>query len=52
MVIEMKKTLSDYIDSFCISHMAYTLHTDHDSLVSDMSKYGIEVAFDGMETEF
>ena len=32
--------------------MAYTLHTDHDSLVSDMNKYGIEVAFDGMETEF
>ena len=52
MVIEMKKTLSDYVDRFCISHMAYTLHTDHDSLVSDMNKYGIEVAFDGMETEF
>lgn len=52
MVIEMKKTLSAHVKRFCISHMAYTLHTNHETLVSDMKPYGIEVAYDGMETEF
>ncbi len=52
MVIEMKKTLSAYVKRFCISHLAYTLHNDHNTLVHDMRKHGIEVAFDGLETEF
>lgn len=51
MVEEMKKTLNPYIDRFMISHMAYTLHTDHETLVERMKPSGIEVAFDGMETE-
>lgn len=51
MVEEMKKTLDPYIDRFMISHMAYTLHTDQESLVERMKPSGIEVAFDGMETE-
>ena len=52
MVIEMKKALAPHVKRFCISHMAYTLHTDHKTLASDMEKYGIEVAYDGMETDF
>lgn len=52
MVIEMKKTLSSHIKRFCISHMARTLHDNHDALSKDMAKHGIEVAFDGMITEF
>lgn len=52
MVIEMKKSLEKYIDRFCISHMAKTLHGDHESLAEQMKKYDIEVAFDGFETEF
>ena len=52
MVIEMKKTLLPYIKRFCISHMAYTLHDSHEKLASDMKKYDIEVAFDGMVAEF
>lgn len=52
MVAEMKKTLEPYIKRFCISHMARTLHTDHDTLAEEMAKIGIEVAYDGMKTEF
>ena len=48
MVIEMKKTLAPYVRRFAISHMARTLHTDHETLVRDMAKHGIEVAYDGL----
>ena len=51
MVEEMKKTLDPYIKRVMISHMAYTLHTDHETLVERMKPSGIEVAFDGLETE-
>lgn len=52
MVIEMKKTLSENIKRFCISHMAYTLHDEHEKLVRDMKKHNIDVAYDGMIIEF
>ncbi len=52
MIIMMKNTLEKYIKEFCISHMAKTLHTGHNELAAEMRKYGIEVAFDGMEKEF
>ena len=52
MVIEMKKTLEQNIKRFCISHMAYTLHDDHATLVADMKKHGIDVSYDGMTIEF
>lgn len=51
MVIEMKKSLKQYVKRFCISHMAYTLHSEHKTLVSEMEKYDIDVAFDGLEIE-
>ena len=51
MVLEMKKSLEKYIGSFCISHMARTLHTDHETLSEKMSRHGVTVAYDGMETE-
>lgn len=49
MVLEMQKTLSAYVGTFCISHMARTLHTAHGELSEDMSKYGIVTAYDGLE---
>lgn len=49
MVIEMTKTLSPYVKQFCISHMARTLHTDHETLCNALSTDGILVAFDGLE---
>ena len=49
MVEEMKKTLEPYIGRFVISHMALTLHTDHQTLERRMAQKGIETAFDGME---
>ncbi len=52
MVIEMKETLSKYVDRFCISHMARTLHDDHLTLKEQMQKEGIDTAFDGMCLEF
>lgn len=49
MVLEMQKTLKPYVKQFCISHMARTLHTDHQTLVERMRPYEILVARDGME---
>ncbi len=51
MVLEMKKSLSQYIKKFCISHMAYTLHTNHVVLSDAMAKENILVAYDGFEIE-
>ena len=51
MVIEMKRALDKHVGRCCISHMARTLHSSHRELCLDMEKYGIEVAFDGWETE-
>lgn len=51
MIIEMKKSLEKHVKRFSISHMARTLHGSHDALKESMEKHGIEVAFDGWETE-
>ena len=51
MVIEMKKTLATHVRRFVISHMARTLHTDHETLADAMKPHGIEVAFDGRVCE-
>ena len=51
MVVEMRHTLARSVKRFCISHMARTLHGSHEAIVADMSPYGIEVAYDGYETE-
>lgn len=47
MVIQMKSSLSDSVKQFCISHMARTLHTEHEELCKAMKKHGIDVAYDG-----
>lgn len=52
MVIEMKKSIDTDIKKYVISHMAYTLHTDHQTLCREMEKHGITVAYDGLEIEF
>ena len=52
MVIEIKKSIDKDIKKYVISHMAYTLHTDHETLSKEMEKHGIVTAFDGMEIEF
>ncbi len=49
MVLEMQKTLRDSVRRFCISHMARTLHTDHQTLCRAMEPHGILVASDGLE---
>ena len=49
MVKEMKATLDCYVNRWIISHMARTLHTSHAELAEEMTKSGIEVAFDGLE---
>ncbi len=51
MVLEMKNTLAQYVKRFFISHMSCGLHTDHPTLAAAMGRYGVEVAFDGLETE-
>ena len=52
MVEQMKKSLEPHVKRFCISHMARTLHTDHQTLAAEMEKLGIETAYDGMTAEF
>lgn len=49
MVLEMQKTLREHIGTFCISHMARTLHTDHQTLSESMKQYDIVTAYDGLE---
>lgn len=51
MVLEMKKSIDTDIKKYVISHMAYTLHTDHATLSLEMKKHGIITAYDGMEIE-
>ena len=51
MLLEMKKSINTAIKKYVISHMAYTLHTDHSTLEKEMSRYGIDVAYDGMVVE-
>lgn len=51
MVLEMQKTLAPYVKRFCISHMARTLHGTQQELEAYMQGQGVEVAFDGYETE-
>lgn len=48
MVLEMQKTLAPHVKRFCISHMARTLHTDHETLVKRMAPHGVLVACDGL----
>lgn len=52
MILEMKKSINTAIKKYVISHMAYTLHTDHDTLAKEMNKHGIITAYDGLEIEF
>ena len=51
MVLEMKQTLDPYMGKVCISHMARTLHTDHETLAANMAKHGIIAACDGLELD-
>lgn len=52
MVLEMKSSLEKHVKRFCISHISKNLHkTSHKVLSRNMKKQGIEVAFDGYETE-
>ena len=37
---------------YVISHPAYTLHTDHETVSKEMAKHGIVTAYDGLEIEF
>ena len=52
MILEMKKSINTAIKKYVISHMAYTLHTDHKTLESEMKKHGIITAYDGLEIAF
>ena len=52
MVLEMKQTLKPYIKRFCISHLARTLHEEHEIVAQKMKAHEVEVAYDGYETEF
>lgn len=49
MVLEMKKSLQNYIGKFCISHLARTLHTDHETLSETMEKHDVITAYDGLK---
>ena len=51
MVLSMKAALSPYVERFVISHMARTLHDPHPVLAEQMASHGVEVAYDGWETE-
>lgn len=48
MVSEIKKSLEQYVGKFYISHMARTLHTNHEALAKRMERDGVFVAYDGL----
>lgn len=52
MIVMMLEYLGKHIKRTCVSHMARTLHTDHQTLAAEMAKHGVEVAYDGWSTEF
>ena len=52
MILEMKKSINTAIKKYVISHMAYTLHTDHKTLEAEMKKHDIITAYDGLTIEF
>ena len=52
MVLEMKKSINTAIKKYVISHMAYTLHTDHKTLEGEMNKHNVITAYDGLVIEF
>ena len=52
MILEMKKSINTAIKKYVISHMAYTLHTDHATLEAEMKKHDIITAYDGLEIDF
>jgi len=49
MVEIMCQTLAPYSDRFFVSHMARTLHTDHETLRNRLAPSGIIPAYDDME---
>ena len=51
MVLQMQQSLKQYVKRFCISHMARTLHTDHNTLSEKMKKYDVITAYDGLSIE-
>lgn len=52
MILEMKKSINTAIKKYVISHMAYTLHTDHATLEAEMKKHDIITAYDGLSIQF
>lgn len=51
MVRLLKAALEPFAKRFCITHMSRKEHKSHAELAADMAKDGIEVAFDGFETQ-
>lgn len=47
MILIMWHSMRDFVKRLCISHMARTLHTDHETLAREMAKHEVEVAYDG-----
>lgn len=52
MVREMRQTLKPFIGRFIVSHIARTLHRDHEALAESLAPCGIEAARDGMTLVF
>lgn len=51
MVEIMCQTLAPYSERFYVSHMARTLHTDHETLIKRLAPAGIVPAYDDMVVE-
>ena len=47
MVLCMWQSMRDFVGRMCVSHMARTLHTDHETLAREMARHEVEVAYDG-----
>jgi len=50
MIVEMSAVLKQYVGKVYISHLSSKYHPSHEVLVKQMSEYGVDVAYDGLET--
>ena len=51
MIVEIASVLNQYCDKIYLSHLSRVYHKDHETIVKEMEKYSVSVAFDGLEIE-
>ena len=51
MIVEMAAVLNQYCGKIYLSHLSRVYHNDHETIVKEMAKHSVSVAYDGLEIE-